>query len=167
MLGTEPATVGRGLGNDLVVDDERVSRRHIQVRAQGGGVMVEDLGSRNGTRIGGVRLMGSRVVPVGERITIGRTSLLVGPAAVVVAPPRAIPAPCRRARALMERDLDDELEVEAQAFLHGHVAGCPDCGRRHDLAVTWRGKVDEALIEAPPAGLADRVTRALRDAPGP
>ncbi len=41
--------VGRDPGGGIVVDDPRVSRRHLQVSMVGGGWIVEDLGSSNGT----------------------------------------------------------------------------------------------------------------------
>ncbi len=166
ILGEASATIGRGLGNDLVVDDGRVSRRHLQVRAQGGGVVVEDLGSRNGTRVGGLPLVGSRVLPPGERIVIGRTTIVVGASDLPSRAPRPVPPACRRSRALVERDLDDELDADARRFLRGHMAACPECRGRHDLAVTWRGVLRDALVEPPPDGLSDRVTRALWDAEG-
>jgi hypothetical protein len=42
--------LGREQGSaDLVIDDPGVSRRHARVLADGGDVIVEDLGSSNGT----------------------------------------------------------------------------------------------------------------------
>lgn len=159
--------MGRGLGNDLVVDDGRVSRRHLQVRAHGAGVMVEDLGSRNGTRVGGLPLMGSRVVPAGERISIGRTVIAVGPVALRPRAVRAVPADCRRARSLIERGIDEELDPATAAALRDHLAACRECGARHDTAVAWRGVLADSLVEPAPEGLAARVTEALRTEPGP
>ena len=51
-------------GVDLVLEDPEVSRRHVAVRPREGGVEVEDLGSRNGTRVDGT--------PVGAPITLNR-----------------------------------------------------------------------------------------------
>jgi hypothetical protein len=126
--------------------------------------MVADLGSHNGTRVSGLRLVGPRVVPAGERIAIGRTTLLVGPGAPAPPAAPAVPAPCRRARALLERDLDGELDPDARDFLHGHLGDCPGCRARGELAATWRALVDTALAEPLPPGLAERVGRALDDA---
>jgi len=128
--------------------------------------MVEDLGSRNGTRVGGLTLMGARVLPPGERIVIGRTTLMVGATALAPRPVHPVPAACRRSRALVERDLDAELDDTSAGFLRDHLAGCPDCRARHDMAGTWRGVLRDSLIEAPPEGLAERVGRALRSEPG-
>lgn len=167
VLGEGPATIGRGLGNDLVVDDGRVSRRHLQVRAHGAAVMVEDLGSRNGTRVGGLPLVGARVVPEGERIAIGRTVIAVGlvPAAAPAA--RPVPPGCRRSRALIERGIDGELTPAADAALRVHLAGCPGCRSRHEVAVAWRDVLRDSLVEPVPPGFAERVTEVLRAEPRP
>lgn len=47
-------TVGRAPDNDVVVDDLLVSRRHAVVRRMGDDFELEDLGSANGTFVGGV-----------------------------------------------------------------------------------------------------------------
>ena len=43
-----PVVVGRDAAADVVLDDERVSRRHARITPQAGGAVVEDLDSRNG-----------------------------------------------------------------------------------------------------------------------
>jgi DNA-binding NtrC family response regulator len=53
--GTETFVVGRGEGADLVVDDTSVSRAHARFTA-GDRLLVEDLGSSNGTWVDGRRL---------------------------------------------------------------------------------------------------------------
>jgi pSer/pThr/pTyr-binding forkhead associated (FHA) protein len=50
-----PLTCGREVGNDLVVEDGRVSRQHFRVRWANGSYRLEDLGSRNGTYLNGER----------------------------------------------------------------------------------------------------------------
>jgi DNA-binding NtrC family response regulator len=47
--------VGRDGECDLVVDDQRLSRRHAELRFVAGGWEARDLGSRNGTFLDGVR----------------------------------------------------------------------------------------------------------------
>jgi DNA-binding winged helix-turn-helix (wHTH) protein len=54
---TEGETVfGRGPDSAVWIDDESVSRRHARLRIAGGGVRLEDLGSRNGTFVNGRRI---------------------------------------------------------------------------------------------------------------
>jgi DNA-binding NtrC family response regulator len=50
--------IGRVEGADLVIDDRRVSRKHARVRWDAGALLIEDLGSRNGTAINGDVLKG-------------------------------------------------------------------------------------------------------------
>ncbi|ACB39015.1 FHA domain-containing protein [Pyrobaculum neutrophilum] len=73
-------TVGRAVDNQIVVPDPAVSRRHMRLIATAGGVVVEDLGSSNGTYLvegGGERLI--KVESVGKQavVRIGNTRLRV------------------------------------------------------------------------------------------
>ncbi|SOD90403.1 FHA domain-containing protein [Streptomyces sp. Ag109_G2-15] len=53
-LPTHPIRIGRAEGNDLVVDDLTVSRRHAELHAlAAGGYEIVDLGSHNGTYLNG------------------------------------------------------------------------------------------------------------------
>ena len=67
-------SVGAAPGNDLVVEDARVSSHHLELEAFEGGVQLRDLGSTNGTDVDGYRTTG--IVLRGQaRITIGNTQL--------------------------------------------------------------------------------------------
>jgi hypothetical protein len=55
-LRTLPFCIGRGFANELRVDHTDISRRHACVRLQEDYYLIEDLGSRNGTLLNGVRL---------------------------------------------------------------------------------------------------------------
>src|SRR5438128_2195826 len=52
----ETVYVGRGLECAIRTDDGMVSRRHSQIRMEGGRFVVEDLGSANGTHLNNVRV---------------------------------------------------------------------------------------------------------------
>jgi len=60
---------------DLVLDDERVSRRHAVVRAVEGGLEIEDLHSANGTSVNGTAIAGRRRLRKGDVIEIGGVRL--------------------------------------------------------------------------------------------
>ena len=51
LLPGQTVVVGRSSENQIVVRDERVSRRHAEISHQKGGWIVRDLGSRNGTQV--------------------------------------------------------------------------------------------------------------------
>jgi pSer/pThr/pTyr-binding forkhead associated (FHA) protein len=48
--------VGRFADCDLPIPDASISRRHARLTVTGRNVTIEDLGSKNGTRVNGVRL---------------------------------------------------------------------------------------------------------------
>lgn len=81
-IGANPVTVGRGASCTLPLKDPQVSTAHCRLVATEFGVLVEDLGSRNGTFIGTTRLRAHSGVylAASERIRVGRTVLDFSPA---------------------------------------------------------------------------------------
>ena len=71
-------TFGRSRGATITVDHEKVSRTHARIRRAGDVIEVEDLGSRNGTRINGERAEGVRRLSSGDEVTIGPILAVVG-----------------------------------------------------------------------------------------
>lgn len=63
-------------GQGMLAGDELASRRHARIRRGAGGeVVVEDLGSTNGTFVNGVRIDGPRTLRAGDVVRVGETSL--------------------------------------------------------------------------------------------
>jgi FHA domain len=86
--------LGREAGSaDLVLDDPGVSRRHARVLPENGGVIVEDLGSSNGTYVNGQRITGPVELGAGDEVQLGATVLGVegGTAATALMSPGAPP----------------------------------------------------------------------------
>ncbi len=71
-----PVQVGSGPDNDLVLSDRAVSKRHCRIELTEDGVLVQDLGSRNGTWVDGMRVVNARI-GAGNSVRIGRTDLHV------------------------------------------------------------------------------------------
>jgi transcriptional regulator of acetoin/glycerol metabolism len=79
---TEGTVFGRGDAADVVIEGGSVSRVHAKVRRQGPLFMLEDLGSKNGTRVNGFE---ARLAPL-EQQTIVRLGEWVGVACVMREP---------------------------------------------------------------------------------
>ncbi|MGA8977828.1 MAG: FHA domain-containing protein [Pedococcus sp.] len=65
--------IGRNPECALVLDDDFASGRHAKIMHRDGAWFVEDLGSTNGTFLGGERLTGPVRVEVGTTLRIGKT----------------------------------------------------------------------------------------------
>lgn len=72
-----PITIGRGPNNVIVLIDPKASRRHCVIEKTDEGVIIRDLGSRNGTTVNGNRV---EVSPLkeGDIIGVGDTLLYFG-----------------------------------------------------------------------------------------
>jgi hypothetical protein len=89
--------IGRGeQGAGNLAGDTEISRRHARFRRlDNGQIMVEDLGSTNGTLVNGVRITSPHVLSPGDQITLGKTTLRLADAAqpAAAAAPAASPQP--------------------------------------------------------------------------
>ena len=68
---SEGALLGRGSDADIVLEDSFSSSRHARLYPQGDAVVIEDLGSTNGTYLNGEPLGGPQPLHDGDRIRIG------------------------------------------------------------------------------------------------
>ena len=75
-IDSSSLTVGRGQGNDLLVEsDEYASSRHARFEPRRDGVYVADAGSTNGTFVNGIRLARERRLVPGDVVRVGETDL--------------------------------------------------------------------------------------------
>lgn len=72
----EEIVLGRGEDLPARIDDRGMSRRHARIFKLEGRFYVEDLGSTNGTRVNGVRVVGAHKLEDGDRIQLGESTLL-------------------------------------------------------------------------------------------
>ncbi|HEY0705796.1 MAG TPA: GGDEF domain-containing protein [Polyangia bacterium] len=68
--------IGRAAGSDLLLVDPGLSRRHCRIFPGPDGMMIEDLGSSNGTFVDGAPVFTPQLLPEGARIHLGRHTLL-------------------------------------------------------------------------------------------
>jgi general secretion pathway protein E len=75
-VGDAPVTIGRHPENAVVISDPVSSRRHCVVEKTANGWRVRDLNSSNGTRLNGLVVEQSRLLP-GDIVTIGGTRIVL------------------------------------------------------------------------------------------
>jgi two-component system response regulator AtoC len=127
-------TFGRSRGATVHVDSEKVSRMHTRVRRTGDVIEVEDLGSRNGTRINGDKIEGAKRVQSGDEIALGPIHAIVGVASGI-----------RRASAIAD-DTAGEQRLVAEV----------------DRSVRYHRPLTVALIRITSDGVLDAIARSLR-----
>ena len=71
----ERAVIGRSRECDVQIADPNVSRQHAELRREGGGYVIVDLGSTNGIEVNGRRVKRA-TLDAGDRISLGQTELV-------------------------------------------------------------------------------------------
>ena len=72
----QSVTIGRAPTNQVVLQDERCSRTHVEIFLSAGQWTLRDLDSRNGTLVGDEVVHGDWILSPGDLIRIGRTQLV-------------------------------------------------------------------------------------------
>ena len=72
VIESDPFVIGRSRDCDLVIEDANISRRHAELRSDGEGWRVVDLGSTNGIKVNR-RRVDQASLRTGDRITLGVT----------------------------------------------------------------------------------------------
>jgi two-component system, NtrC family, response regulator GlrR len=70
--------VGSDPSSDLVLTDPTVSRRHLEIERTPKGLVLKDLGSRNGTYLDGRQVL-QVVLQSGDKVQLGKTKLSIKP----------------------------------------------------------------------------------------
>lgn len=78
-LGSEIVTIGRARANKIVIEATQASGRHAEVRPEGNGYILLDLGSTNGTKLNGLKIPAQNPQPLrhGDVITVGGLEIRV------------------------------------------------------------------------------------------
>jgi hypothetical protein len=77
MINQQVFNIGRRLGNDLVIEDARISRDHAQIRAVKGKFVIFDLNSSGGTFVNSIRITQQQLFP-GDVISLAGLPLVYG-----------------------------------------------------------------------------------------
>ncbi len=155
----EILTLGSRRDAQIVVQDPTVSGQHVSLTALARGVLVEDLASKNGVVVGGVRVQNAMLTGPGSRFVMGRTTVAVTPrnandagepliaGLIGNSPPmRRLAAEIRRVAALdapvlLEGESGSGKDVVARAI---HVLS----GRRGRYVPLNAGALGEALADS-------------------
>jgi hypothetical protein len=70
-------TIGREAACDMTLGDETVSRWHASLERDGGGWLLADLGSTNGTRLNGWRVGSPSRVRAGDLVSFGAATFVL------------------------------------------------------------------------------------------
>ncbi len=165
-LGNEPVTVGRADGNTIVIKDDWISRKHMEIKLGTDGLYyARDLGSANGLTVNGRAEQAAPLKP-GDLIQLGQylllfsveteghadgTSLRAGDAHRGAGPSSAPPRRRADCPARVPVEDDDEGGIAASLSLYGRemasigrasendlVLDHPQVSRRH-AQIRWNG----------------------------
>lgn len=127
-----------GRAGQLAVADARVSRRHAIIRRQGQELIIEDLGSSNGTYVNDVRLTEPQVLRDGDQVRLGSCKMhyraprvepsVKGPPPLPEPPPRRPRVSIRCGEHVSERPIGEELLLEYRITV-GPATLRSTCGR--------------------------------------
>ena len=76
-LDKDEIVLGRDLGNDIMISDADISRRHARFVLQGDVYTVEDLGSTNGTFLKNEPVEAAVVITNGDEVRIGSVTVKI------------------------------------------------------------------------------------------
>lgn len=155
-------TVGREEGNDVVLPEGGLSRKHCRFYEENGEVLVEDLGSSNGTFVDGERVEGPTPVKAGQEILVANIEVrLSAPSAA----PRRQPTAARKAAGSSARTgtIEGLAAGKRSPRALPAPAGRPTSGNRPGASALARrgGGAAMALAEDAPAESAAPSARAV------
>jgi hypothetical protein len=133
-LSKSPMLVGRGTGADIVLSGPLVSRRHAELTDTAHGLVVADLGSRNGVFVNGHRIESPIVLELGDSLAIGDDTFVL----VALQEPAA-----RRSATVSDlRAIGESERVPVGAYPNDEVSVAT---RRADALQLLGSVVDKAL----------------------
>jgi hypothetical protein len=149
--------IGRGVECQLALDDAMVSRRHAALRVYAGSATIEDLGSRNGVLLNGIRIDRPEALRDGDHIRIGTQDLSFyeNDDAHPLSGDRATKATRREMQITELRELDPDDHSEQTRIATGPMSSVPRAGS--GLAIIG-GVADKALA----LGRAEEAERLLQ-----
>jgi pSer/pThr/pTyr-binding forkhead associated (FHA) protein len=135
-VGSRPLTIGRAPDNDVPIDNLAVSDHHARLYTEGDRLVIEDLGSLNGTYVNDARIERT-MLRDGDTILIGKHQLLLDSSHDAEVPAgggiRKAPVPKLIETAVLDTEAQRDLLRQTSAAAPGAAAGA---GVRKPSAVT-------------------------------
>jgi DNA-binding NtrC family response regulator/pSer/pThr/pTyr-binding forkhead associated (FHA) protein len=141
----DTATLGRASDCEVQLVDTELSRRHAEIRRSADGWVIEDLGSRNGTRVDGALAKGAVPLSPGAVIALGAHRLVFDPPVDVLGDRDG------DHRLLVVRD--DDAGRGARALPAGGALAGPELARVHGVGLALIDAADRGGLGALLAGL--------------
>jgi hypothetical protein len=166
-----PAMVlGRGPGSDLVLTSPRVSRSHARLTWDGRQFLVQDLGSKNGTRLNGALVARPTPIADGDRLELADSPVEFQYSAptvtIVLEPPTgALSVDLSKHEVRIKGELVPltPKEYRLLALLYRHNGAVIT---REEIATEVWPELEGAVAEESIAQLVARLRRKLEDDPG-
>ncbi len=77
-LTTNRMTIGRDPTNEVTLtEDPYISRYHCSITFEEGQFWIEDLGSKNGTKVNGAEILDREALQRGDIVTVGGTNFMI------------------------------------------------------------------------------------------
>jgi transcriptional regulator with GAF, ATPase, and Fis domain len=160
VLDGRPLLVGRDSPIGILVRDDRLSRQHARIGRSADGWVVEDLASRNGTFVDGVRVQGEVRVPSLRVVRVADTLMVPCDDADSAQPPTVegdviLGSALREAMAAVARaaSANETLVVRGETGTGKELAA----RRFHEAGPNARGPFVAVNCAAVPEGLAERL----------
>ena len=115
VLRIEPGksyALGRSEDSALVLEDNKVSRRHAEIRCENGACVITDMGSSFGTFVNGRKISTSATLKAGDELMLGNMQL------TVAAEDDAAPAAKKAPRAAPAAPAEDEASFDVLDLLY-------------------------------------------------
>ena len=155
--------IGRSSDCQLSLDDPLVSRRHAVLVVRGGTVEVEDLSSRNGVLVNGVRVERPTRLVDGDVLTVGQQQLTIAGANAGPMPPlmpRTSPPLPRMADTIVSINNDDDDAGTTDDETRFHLVA--QSGEQPDKRVHALSLIGAVADKALALGRPDEAERLLR-----
>ncbi|MEZ5978147.1 MAG: FHA domain-containing protein [Planctomycetota bacterium] len=163
-VGDDGLTLGRRDGNDLVVADASVSGSHARLEWKDGELWVEDLGSTNGTRVGG-RKVERMALLEGDELSFGNVRAQVvadtgraeAPAAAAPEAPAGVPATNPFLEDVDEISLEEPaaMPAAAPAAMPARPAAPESARPTQQKPAAQKSAAPKRAASAPPVDLPD------------